>query len=250
MRNLQENADLDALVAVSIDELDSVRSDLLRLNALAQLGITVEIIGHEIDGLESTISHGLASFPQETKQLRAFRSVWEAHNTLADKMRFLSPLKLSGEQQKSWISGEQIRNYVVQFLGRILDSTAISITWTEQFLNFAVYELPSRIYPVFTNLINNSIYWISQLASSERQILIEVEGSTVYVSDDGPGVDEEDVKHLFTLFFTRKSRSGRGVGLYLCRSNLAAGGHTISYVSEKQNKKLSGANFAIEFKGR
>ena len=59
----------------------------------------------------------------------------------------------------------------------------------------------------------------------------------------------KDIKHLFSLFFTRKVRGGRGVGLYLCRANLAAGGHTINYATDNGLKKLPGANFVIDFKG-
>jgi signal transduction histidine kinase len=46
------------------------------------------------------------------------------------------------------------------------------------------------------------------------------------------------------LFFTRRVR-GRGVGLYLCRQTLAAGGHKIEYVSDVALKRLPGANFVI-----
>ena len=69
------------------------------------------------------------------------------------------------------------------------------------------------------------------------------------VADSGPGVDEDDLKHLFTLFFTRKVRGGRGVGLYLCRANLAAGGHKIEYATEDKYRLLPGANFVIDFTG-
>jgi hypothetical protein len=41
---------------------------------------------------------------------------------------------------------------------------------------------------------------------------------------------------------------GRGVGLYLCRMNLAAGGHTIDYLDAKKGI-LPGANFVINFSG-
>lgn len=78
---------------------------------------------------------------------------------------------------------------------------------------------------------------------------MDIVDGKVVVADDGPGVEEDDLKHLFTLFFTRKLRGGRGVGLYLCRANLAAGGHTIDYIKDGNLKRLPGANFIIDFKG-
>jgi signal transduction histidine kinase len=69
------------------------------------------------------------------------------------------------------------------------------------------------------------------------------------ISDSGPGIDPGDVESLFTLFFTRKSRGGRGVGLYLSRANLAAGGHRIRFVPPSAETPLDGATFAIAFQG-
>jgi len=45
-----------------------------------------------------------------------------------------------------------------------------------------------------------------------------------------------------------KLTGGRGIGLYLCRANLAAGGHKITYVKNEEEKLLSGANFVITLK--
>ncbi len=74
-------------------------------------------------------------------------------------------------------------------------------------------------------------------------------GVTPSSSRQWTGVDNIDVKRLFTLFFTRKIDGGRGVGLYLCQANLAAGGHQISYVRDLEERTLPGANFVIKFRG-
>ncbi|WP_342079676.1 ATP-binding protein [Escherichia coli] len=84
---------------------------------------------------------------------------------------------------------------------------------------------------------------------NNREILISVHKNEVMISDSGPGVDADDLESLFTLFFTRKQKGGRGVGLYLCKQNLMAGGHSIRYETIEELKKLSGANFVITFKG-
>ncbi|MNZ74008.1 sensory histidine kinase DcuS [compost metagenome] len=83
----------------------------------------------------------------------------------------------------------------------------------------------------------------------DREILLSIKNDEVVVSDNGPGVDKDDIDSLFTLFFTRKQRGGRGVGLYLCKQNLMAGGHSIRYETRNDFKILCGANFALTFKG-
>jgi signal transduction histidine kinase len=78
---------------------------------------------------------------------------------------------------------------------------------------------------------------------------VSVVDHKIVVSDNGPGIDPVDQESLFKMFFTRKSIGGRGIGLYLCRVNLMAGGHSIQFAAEKKFQKLPGANFVIDFKG-
>ena len=249
LKSLQDSIDIETLVSLTLKESNEIRGEIERLNSLAQLGITVEIIGHEIEGLEMTITRGLREMPDEVKNSPAFNTMSTAHEALIDRLRFLSPLKLSGEKIKSWISGEQIHQYVIDFFGDKMQQQGIILEATPAFLNLSLYEQFSRIYPVFINLINNAVYWVGLSKENPRKILLDVVEAKVIISDNGPGVDAEDLKHLFSLFFTRKIRGGRGVGLYLCRANLAAGGHTIKYVTEKSLKILPGANFVIDLKG-
>lgn len=249
LKSLQESVDIETLVSFTLDESTELRQELDRLNALAQLGITVEIIGHEIEGLEMTISRGLEKLPDAAKNSPTFDAIRNAHHTLVDRLRFLSPLKLSGEKIRTWITGDKIVEYVNGFLGDSLERRGITLNASPAFKHFSVYEQPPRIYPVFINLINNAAYWVSQTPGNSKSISLDVVDGKIVVSDDGPGVEKDDLKNLFSLFFTRKIRGGRGVGLYLCRANLAAGGHTISYATDRNMQKLSGANFIIDFKG-
>ncbi|EJM86842.1 ATP-binding protein [Pseudomonas sp. GM60] len=247
LRSLKESIDIDAMVSFSLERYESAINEITRLNSLAQLGITVEIIGHEIEGLESTISDALRESSNDFKKTKQYNAINHAHSELSDRLRFLSPLKLSGEKVREWISGSDIFEYTKNFLSKSLDSCDIKFTATQEFEKFSIFEQPQRIYPVFINLINNSIYWI---ANRERpEILLDVIDNEIVVSDNGPGIDADDIEKLFTLFFTTKVRGGRGVGLYLCRANLAAGGHTIAYSNTPTKSRLSGANFLINFKG-
>ena len=249
LKSLQESVDIESLVSFTMEESSELRKELDRLNALAQLGITVEIIGHEIEGLEMTISRGLENLPNKVKESSVFETIRTAHHALVDRLRFVSPLKLSGEKTREWISGEKIVKYVKTFMGDAIERRGITLNISPEFMQFSVFEQASRIYPVFINLINNAAYWVNQSSNRSKNISLDIVDGKVVIADDGPGVEKEDVKNLFSLFFTRKVRGGRGVGLYLCRANLAAGGHTIGYATESRIKKLSGANFVIDFKG-
>lgn len=248
LNSLKDSIDLVSLAQSSDDVEQELREEIDRLHSLAQLGITVEIIGHEIEGLEQNISSHLIDFPAEVKKSRPYTVVRDSYEALVDRLRFLSPLKLSGPKTRVRITGRMILEYVEGFFKDRFASSNIALEATSGFLRFNIIDQPARIYPVFINLINNSAYWVGRADLVAPKILLDVNEKGVFVSDNGPGVSQDDVKYLFKLFFTRKVRGGRGVGLYLSRANLAAGGHSIEYAS-KADSLLSGANFVIRFRG-
>ncbi len=71
-----------------MQESEEVRRELERLNSLAQLGITVEIIGHEIEGLEMRITQGLRNMPDSVQKSLQYHAVKTAHDMLIDRLRF------------------------------------------------------------------------------------------------------------------------------------------------------------------
>ena len=187
--------------------------------------------------------------PEETKSTALFKTIQTAHTELHSRLKVLSPLKLSGEVIKETISGRKIFSYLQTFFHKYLEENQIQFSASDAFLNFSIYEQEALVYPVFVNLINNARYWVCQWSKGQKKILLTVVNNKVVVADDGPGVDEDDISDLFTLFFTKKAKGGRGVGLYLCKANLAQGRHSIMYETDDKNKVLPGANFVLDFQG-
>lgn len=249
LESLAESVDLIHLATFDADEIGELRGELDRLNGLAQLGIAVEIVGHDLQTFDDILGDGLRRLPERVRQSKAAKDIEFAYEGLTDQLRFLSPLRLAGQKIQRWITGEEIYAYLSEFFGPRLARSKISLKATEEFRRLQVFDQQSRLYPVFINLMNNSIYWLATSDRSDRGIVLALVDEEAVISDNGPGVDPEDVSNLFTLFFTRKARGGRGVGLYLCRANLAAGGHRIRYEQNRNGMPLDGANFLISFRG-
>ena len=243
---LIEGIDLEGAYAVTEDDRAELDDKLHDIYAVAQIGITVEIIGHEFETLESEVRRNMDRLPKEAKDTRAFDNAMRSHFALADRLRFLSPMKIGGYRSRERITGKQLADFVGHFFGRTFDEQRIDFMATEEFRRISIVDIPSRIYPVFINLLNNAVYWVS--LSDERKIWLGFDSDLVLVSDTGRGVDVEDESRIFDIFFSRR-RAGRGVGLYLCRANLAVAGHKIRYRMPNDPKLLDGANFVIEFKG-
>lgn len=252
LERISEEIDLENLAVHSMNQTEKYREEVARLHSLAQLGITVEIVGHELEGLDQTISYGLKNLSADgltDRQSSLLESTYHAHQALTERLRFLSPLKLSGKQTIERLKGSKIAEYIQSYFGDHFEKAGIILNVSESFDSMVIQDVPARIYPVFMNLINNSLYWCQHGDADNRIIALDVRDGEVYISDTGQGVDQDDYDQLFTLFFTRKQRGGRGVGLYLSKQNLQAGGHKIRYETRPEKKPLSGANFAIEFKG-
>ena len=86
------------------------------------------------------------------------------------------------------------------------------------------------MYSIFTNLIDNSIYWIREKNTEIRKIIIEfkIDGSSLHYIDyydTGPGIEPEDIdtKVIFAPGFTTKP-DGTGLGLSIAGEAAARNG--------------------------
>uniref|UniRef100_UPI0035C74384 ATP-binding protein n=1 Tax=Serratia quinivorans TaxID=137545 RepID=UPI0035C74384 len=245
---MSENINIELIARQGTADNIALRDDLNRLNQVAQLGVTVEILGHELNSNERMVREGIRQI-RELGDIPGTNLVVEGFEALSQQLEFLSPLKLSGSRTRRQISGKEIEDYLIRFFDSVMKNRTIKIHASEEFVDFSIYDQPSRLYPVFVNLVNNSVYWLVNSGTVDPEVYLSVEDDKIIVSDNGPGINPVDQDSLFKMFFTRKSSGGRGIGLYLCRVNLMAGGHSIEYTTERKFRRLEGANFVINFKG-
>lgn len=243
---MERGIDLEGALRFADTERDANLRQMEQFHGLAQMGISAEIIGHELDTLEQEVGRNLSMLPVEVRASKAFKAAFDAHRALVERLRFLSPLKMAGYHPPEDITGEAIADFVRGIFERRFEDAGVDFLVTRAFSGMVLREQASRIYPVFVNLVNNALFWV---AKGDRKVIkFDLIKDKVVIGDSGPGVGREDQPFLFTLFFTRRP-GGRGVGLYLCQANLAAGGHAIRYANADDPKAESGANFVIEFQG-
>ncbi len=106
----------------------------------------------------------------------------------------------------------------------------------------------SALGQVLANLVDNAIFWLIRTKGVGKGGTIEAaierreHGFAVFVSDDGPGVDEQDRSEIFEPYFTRKP-NGMGLGLYIARLVIEPYGRLVY----RDDGKLSGARFEAVF---
>ena len=103
-----------------------------------------------------------------------------------------------------------------------------------------------RLQQVFVNIIINAEHFMTEAhGRGTLTITTESDGDVIRASfaDDGPGIREENIRHLFDPFFTTKEvGKGTGLGLSICHGIVTEHGGQI--YAESESKK--GATFTLE----
>ncbi len=104
------------------------------------------------------------------------------------------------------------------------------------------------VMQVLINLFDNASYWLDTVDRREKEIRVTVDGTEgeLIFSDNGPGIDEEDLPYVFEPFYSGKGQEGRGLGLYIARQLLNRHDYNIS-IAGKNQAELPGANFVVSF---
>jgi signal transduction histidine kinase len=148
--------------------------------------------------------------------------------------RLLDSVRQPKQNQQS-IRASDLVNSAVLLIHRQIDPSIL--LHIEDVADTPVKVDRERMQQVFINLIRNAVaagarnIWVfgesTTWADSSPEDIERVQGelSTVStadevmlftIADDGPGIPEENLPHLFTPFFTtRKEGEGTGLGLYL-----------------------------------
>ena len=213
---------------------------------LAQLGMAIEIINHEFSGAVRSIRIGL-------KRLKAWADANEGLRELYDSIRLsfdhldgyltlFTPLQRRLYRKAVEIRGSEIRDFLKDLFRVRMERHGVTLIATTAFANAKIIGFPSSFYPVFMNLADNAIFWLSQQnPQRERRIELDERDGMLMVSDSGPGIGVRDRETVFEFGFTRKP-GGRGMGLYIGREGLRRVGFDLLLIDGEKGK---GATFGI-----
>lgn len=248
LNKLEQGVDIESAFTLAEEERVKAEKEINQIRSLAQLGISFEIIAHELHAQDKAVTRALNSMSTNAKQELGFKNAMKAHKQFTEYLRFLTPLKLSGYQNRDNISGLEIIKNIELFFRDQFENLNIELKFSDNFKHMNIVDVKSRIIPVFINLLNNALYWVT-LAENERVISIDIINDSVVIANNGPAVDPDDIANLFQLFYSRRP-NGNGVGLYLSKQNLAVARHKIWYATNPEEKIIeSGSNFVIKFQG-
>jgi len=211
---------------------------------LAQLGMAIEIVNHEFAGTIRSMRNGL-------RKLKAWADVNEGLGELYHGIRnsfdhldgyltLFTPLQRRLYRKAVEIHGSELQDFLQELFRGRLARHDVSLTATKAFLEAKVVGFPSSFYPVFVNLVDNAIFWLSQQNPKlDREIELDERDGAMLVVDSGPGVDLRDREAIFEFGFSRKP-GGRGMGLHIGRETLRRVGFDLQLIDSDR-----GATFGV-----
>ncbi|MDB5461396.1 MAG: integral rane sensor signal transduction histidine kinase, partial [Caulobacteraceae bacterium] len=233
--------------------LSALQADLVQANKLAALGQITAGVAHEInqplatirvlaDNALSVLANARVAAGQEarsdlgdivrmterighiTRELRAFsRKATSQSRPIALKASIDSSILLSRSRQ---------RTHQLPILRETLDP------------KLKVMGDRLRLEQVIVNLLQNAFEALEERPDPQVRLGVETDDEWVIlsISDNGPGLDPEIAKSLFTPFITTKS-NGLGLGLVIARDVLRDFGGELHVDSSPQ-----GARFRIKLR--
>jgi len=184
--------------------------------------MAIETIDHEfrssVNGIRRSLRR-LRRWGRANAQLDALITEIEGNFTHLDGyLKLFTPLQRRLYRRRIPIAGESIRTYLGRLFKDRLTRNEIELRATESFDGSVVVAFPSMVYPVFINLVDNAIFWLSD-SPGPRGITLDADDTDMIVRDTGPGVEERDREAIFERGFTRKP-GGLGLGLFIAREAL------------------------------
>ena len=232
---------LEARVLKLRDTNRNLQSREAAYNMLTNLGMALEVTGHEVARIASDMSYGFQRLPVDVKSSEAGQLIASSHEELIAGFRHLNSNLSVSLTSMTRMTGNDIAEYLARYTKRF------RITFTDAFLNTEFYARRNRVYPVLINLIGNAFRYTEKLP--DGQIILDYANGEYIVADNGPGIDEIDQPFLYDPLFTKGSPFGRGVGLYHVKKSLETMMGEIRYITDESEKVLPGANFAVKICG-
>lgn len=229
--------------------------ELAHLNRAATLGVMAASIAHElnqplaaVNGNAEAARHYLASDQPNLKELREIiADIIGATSRASNVVKGLRALMRNTPHRDEPVNMNDVVESVLQLA---YGETTIRKVKIEKSLegNLApIFGDHVQLQQVLLNLLLNALDALESVPPPERRISIRtesVDGSRIRltVRDNGPGIPPEDIKDLFTPFFTRK-QEGMGMGLPICRSIIEYHNGTLT----AYNAPERGAVFEVVF---
>jgi PAS domain S-box-containing protein len=228
----------ERLVNERTQELLHAQAELDKAKRLSDIGTLAATVAHELRnplGVIKTASYNIRRKRKSfliDKHLDNIEKKISESNQIIDNLLSYSRIKIPTYEK---IEIYELLNECISFMKKRVYNQNISI-----FKNYAPMKKkfidgdPLQIREIFNNILTNAYQSISN-KKGKIEVMTRDAGKNLFeinISDNGIGIDEEDLEKIFQPFFTRKSK-GTGLGLTICNELVRLHGGKIDIKSKK-----------------
>jgi len=241
---------IEGIIAIGQDTsgVEALERQVIQAEKLATLGQLAAGVAHELGNpLTSILAYaahllrktGRGGRERDAGEALKLRRIVEAAERMQKFTRELCQYARPDDDASQPLDVNEVVDQSLGFCEHLLgDAIAVVREYTPSLA--PVQGTRSQLQQVFVNLITNARHAMAgrgtitlHTGSSDGRIVVQVR-------DDGRGIEERDVAHVFEPFFTTRS-SGTGLGLSIVKNIVEAHGGTVQ-VSSRRGR---GSTFAV-----
>jgi len=209
------------------NSLSIARETRVELLELANIGLVVEIVIHELTRLTERTGELLVDLRNNKRDediLHVVDNLRSQINATNKRIRTVDAMSPSGRHRKErYDAVAQTKTIVSGFKNRFKRHNIEYVVALDDVENpdksLEVYMVRGLIAQALENLLSNSVYWLQQGirdGDTQRTIRIDIDSKalTIDVWDNGTGVDPRYAKEIFMPYYSTRKK-GKGLGLYI-----------------------------------
>lgn len=215
-------------------EYQKLDTEFKTLKEYAFKGFATNLSGHEMAGVTQSLSQTFRETTDKETKRRGESSLVRIEELFQGFYELNSSFSID-------ISHE----YLTKIIRNISQSSSIEID--SSCLNIDQEEIrcwQKLFVGVVYNLISNALSFSDDKV--DKKIVVLFKDKALYVSDNGPGVPENDLPKLFSFGFTNRV-NGHGLGLALCKEFANISNYDLEYTPNSEFNVLGGACFKFNF---